>query len=84
MTFCGSPSYRKWLSTADNPRSNLPTIVHLSVYMCFADDGYVRTATETLEELDWCLDQLETMQTHRSVAGMASSKVDLRAHGKYK
>ena len=30
---------------------------------------------ETLEELDWCLDQLETMQTHRSVSDMASSKV---------
>ena len=30
---------------------------------------------ETLEELDWCLEQLETMQTHRSVSDMASSKV---------
>ncbi len=30
---------------------------------------------ETLEELDWCLDQLETMQTHRSVSDMASNKV---------
>ena len=30
---------------------------------------------ETLEELDWCLDQLETIQTHRSVSDMASSKV---------
>jgi len=29
---------------------------------------------ETLEELDWCLDQLETIQTHRSVSDMASSK----------
>ncbi|KIH51601.1 hypothetical protein ANCDUO_18312, partial [Ancylostoma duodenale] len=26
-------------------------------------------------ELDWCLDQLETIQTHRSVSEMASSKV---------
>lgn len=32
-------------------------------------------AVETLEELDWCLDQLETIQTHRSVSDMASSKV---------
>merc|ERR1711936_219494 len=31
-------------------------------------------AGETLEELDWCLDQLETIQTHRSVSDMASSK----------
>ena len=30
---------------------------------------------ETLEEMDWSLDQLETMQTHRSVSDMASSKV---------
>ena len=32
-------------------------------------------AIETLEELDWCLDQLETIQTHRSVSDMATSKV---------
>ncbi|KAM5238051.1 3',5'-cyclic-AMP phosphodiesterase 4A [Ctenodactylus gundi] len=31
-------------------------------------------ARETLEELDWCLEQLETMQTHRSVSEMASHK----------
>ena len=35
----------------------------------------MRTAMETLEELDWCLDQLETMQTHKSVSDMASNKV---------
>ena len=43
--------------------------------MTFLDENYVRRATETLEELDWCLDQLETIQTHRSVSDMASSKV---------
>lgn len=32
-------------------------------------------AQETLDELDWCLDQLETIQIHRSVSEMASSKV---------
>ncbi|XP_074881214.1 3',5'-cyclic-AMP phosphodiesterase 4A isoform X2 [Buteo buteo] len=31
-------------------------------------------ARETLEELDWCLDQLETLQTHRAVSEMASNK----------
>ena len=41
----------------------------------FPDENYVRRAGETLEELDWCLDQLETIQTHRSVSDMASSKV---------
>ena len=29
----------------------------------------------TLEELDWCLEQLETMQTHKSVSDLASLKV---------
>jgi len=38
------------------------------------DENYVKRAGETLEELDWCLDQLETIQTHRSVSDMASSK----------
>ena len=40
-----------------------------------SDENYVRMAIETLEELDWCLDQLETIQTHRSVSDMATSKV---------
>jgi len=39
-------------------------------------------AIETLEELDWCLDQLETIQTHRSVSDMATSKVS-PPHGSY-
>ncbi|XP_045024895.1 cAMP-specific 3',5'-cyclic phosphodiesterase isoform X3 [Daphnia magna] len=38
------------------------------------NETYSRLAVETLEELDWCLDQLETIQTHRSVSDMASSK----------
>ena len=40
------------------------------------DENYVKRAGDTLEELDWCLDQLETIQTHRSVSDMASSKVN--------
>lgn len=44
------------------------------LWVCL-DESYMRTAMETLEELDWCLDQLETMQTHRSVSDMASNKV---------
>lgn len=39
------------------------------------DETYVRLAMDTMEELDWCLDQLETIQTHRSVSDMASLKV---------
>ncbi|KAM5187569.1 3',5'-cyclic-AMP phosphodiesterase 4C isoform 2-T2 [Callospermophilus lateralis] len=38
-----------------------------------ADSGQ-KLALETLEELDWCLDQLETLQTRHSVGEMASNK----------
>ncbi|XP_074454418.1 3',5'-cyclic-AMP phosphodiesterase 4B isoform X5 [Larus michahellis] len=38
------------------------------------DEPYQKLAMETLEELDWCLDQLETIQTYRSVSEMASNK----------
>jgi len=38
-------------------------------------DMSTRLAIQTLEEMEWCLDQLEKMQTHRSVADMATSKV---------
>ncbi|XP_022917605.2 3',5'-cyclic-AMP phosphodiesterase isoform X7 [Onthophagus taurus] len=40
----------------------------------YGDDSYMKMALETMEELDWCLDQLETIQTHRSVSDMASLK----------
>ncbi|XP_015259897.1 PREDICTED: cAMP-specific 3',5'-cyclic phosphodiesterase 4C-like isoform X1 [Cyprinodon variegatus] len=39
-----------------------------------SDQQYQQLALDTLEELDWCLDQLETIQTHRSVSEMASTK----------
>ncbi|XP_047199639.1 cAMP-specific 3',5'-cyclic phosphodiesterase 4B [Hippoglossus stenolepis] len=39
-----------------------------------SDQEYQQLALDTLEELDWCLDQLETIQTHRSVSEMASNK----------
>ena len=45
------------------------------IFFFFSDDNYIRLSIETLEELDWCLDQLETIQTHRSVSDMATSKV---------
>uniref|UniRef100_A0A673XWV2 Phosphodiesterase n=1 Tax=Salmo trutta TaxID=8032 RepID=A0A673XWV2_SALTR len=38
------------------------------------EEAYQKLATETLEELDWCLDQLETLQTRHSVGEMASNK----------
>ncbi|XP_010895803.3 cAMP-specific 3',5'-cyclic phosphodiesterase 4D isoform X4 [Esox lucius] len=38
------------------------------------EEPYPKLAMETLEELDWCLDQLETLQTRHSVGEMASNK----------
>jgi hypothetical protein len=42
----------------------------------FLDDSSLTQAIATLEELDWCLEQLETMQTHKSVSDLASLKVE--------
>uniref|UniRef100_A0A8B9NMH1 3',5'-cyclic-AMP phosphodiesterase n=1 Tax=Accipiter nisus TaxID=211598 RepID=A0A8B9NMH1_9AVES len=44
----------------------------------FAEGAYQKLASETLEELDWCLDQLETLKTRHSVSEMASNKVGAR------
>ncbi|XP_035986080.1 cAMP-specific 3',5'-cyclic phosphodiesterase 4D-like, partial [Fundulus heteroclitus] len=41
---------------------------------CISEEPYQKLAMETLEELDWCLDQLETLQTRHSVSEMASNK----------
>jgi len=30
---------------------------------------------EILDDIDWCLERLENIQTHRSIADMASTKV---------
>uniref|UniRef100_A0A8C3JM03 Phosphodiesterase n=1 Tax=Calidris pygmaea TaxID=425635 RepID=A0A8C3JM03_9CHAR len=38
------------------------------------EDAHQKLSRETLEELDWCLDQLETLQTRHSVSEMASNK----------
>ena len=43
-----------------------------------AEDAHQKLSRETLEELDWCLDQLETLQTRHSVSEMASNKVRVR------
>uniref|UniRef100_A0A1I8A4C6 3',5'-cyclic-AMP phosphodiesterase n=1 Tax=Steinernema glaseri TaxID=37863 RepID=A0A1I8A4C6_9BILA len=37
-------------------------------------DAASQMALEAIDELDWCLEQLETVQTHRSVSEMASNK----------
>ncbi|XP_062306308.1 cAMP-specific 3',5'-cyclic phosphodiesterase 4D isoform X3 [Osmerus eperlanus] len=52
------------------PSSNPPSMCK----PCLAEEPYQKLAVETLEELDWCLDQLETIQTRHSVSEMASNK----------
>uniref|UniRef100_A0A8C1W4Z4 Phosphodiesterase n=1 Tax=Cyprinus carpio TaxID=7962 RepID=A0A8C1W4Z4_CYPCA len=52
--------------------ANVTTPTNNTVVMWY--ETYQQLARETLEELDWCLDQLETIQTHRSVSEMASNK----------
>uniref|UniRef100_A0A3Q2QSS4 Phosphodiesterase n=1 Tax=Fundulus heteroclitus TaxID=8078 RepID=A0A3Q2QSS4_FUNHE len=56
------------LASLRTVRSNVAALTHLQ------DQPYQKLAMETLEELDWCLDQLETLQTRHSVSEMASNK----------
>ncbi|XP_035632967.1 cAMP-specific 3',5'-cyclic phosphodiesterase 4D-like isoform X2 [Oncorhynchus keta] len=49
---------------------SMPTHTNPSI----PEEPYQKLAIETLEELDWCLDQLETLQTRHSVSEMASNK----------
>eukprot|EP00066_Takifugu_rubripes_P026018 XP_011615284.1 PREDICTED: cAMP-specific 3',5'-cyclic phosphodiesterase 4B-like [Takifugu rubripes] len=53
-----------------SPAANQPSVTKV----CLSDESYQKLAMETMEELDWCLDQLETIQTYRSVSDMASNK----------
>ncbi|KAM9385087.1 3',5'-cyclic-AMP phosphodiesterase 4B isoform 2-T2 [Pholidichthys leucotaenia] len=55
-------------------RSPAATTQPQNTRVCVPDDAYQKLAMETMEELDWCLDQLETIQTYRSVSDMASTK----------
>ncbi|XP_038151044.1 cAMP-specific 3',5'-cyclic phosphodiesterase 4B-like isoform X2 [Cyprinodon tularosa] len=58
------------LSNKRSPAANQPS----ATKVCLSDESYQKLAMETMEELDWCLDQLETIQTYRSVSDMASNK----------
>uniref|UniRef100_H3DJP5 Phosphodiesterase n=1 Tax=Tetraodon nigroviridis TaxID=99883 RepID=H3DJP5_TETNG len=58
-------------SNKRSPMCNPPPITKTAFT---AEEAYQKLATETLEELDWCLDQLETLQTRHSVSEMASNK----------
>ncbi|KAG7326441.1 hypothetical protein KOW79_009842 [Hemibagrus wyckioides] len=57
-------------SNKRSPATTQPSLTRV----CLSDDSYQKLAVETMEELDWCLDQLETIQTYRSVSDMASNK----------
>uniref|UniRef100_A0A8C7ZLE5 Phosphodiesterase n=1 Tax=Oryzias sinensis TaxID=183150 RepID=A0A8C7ZLE5_9TELE len=57
------------LASLRTVRSNFAVLTHLQ-----DQEPYQKLAMETLEELDWCLDQLETLQTRHSVSDMASNK----------
>ncbi|KRZ43513.1 putative 3',5'-cyclic phosphodiesterase pde-4, partial [Trichinella pseudospiralis] len=46
----------------------------IGTQLATAQEDTFQLAANTLVELDWCLEQLETIQTHRSVSEMASSK----------
>ncbi|KAJ8389096.1 hypothetical protein AAFF_G00123020 [Aldrovandia affinis] len=52
------------------PLGSQPTVPKATL----SEETYEQLARETLEELDWCLEQLETIQPHRSVSDMASTK----------
>ncbi|XP_019906758.1 cAMP-specific 3',5'-cyclic phosphodiesterase 4C isoform X2 [Esox lucius] len=57
-------------SEGRSPVTSQPTVPQATL----SDETYQQMARETLDELDWCLDQLETIQTYRSVGDMASNK----------
>ncbi|XP_014345511.1 3',5'-cyclic-AMP phosphodiesterase 4B [Latimeria chalumnae] len=61
--------------TSDSAMDSMQQLSPNYMSVClFAEESFQKIAMETLEELDWCLDQLETIQTYRSVSEMASNK----------
>ncbi|XP_077374097.1 3',5'-cyclic-AMP phosphodiesterase 4C-like isoform X1 [Festucalex cinctus] len=50
--------------------SNPPSMCNTSL----AEEPHQQLSIETLDELDWCLEQLETLKTRHSVSEMASNK----------
>ncbi|XP_076355145.1 3',5'-cyclic-AMP phosphodiesterase 4C-like isoform X3 [Tachypleus tridentatus] len=67
ITLAKVPAYKSRRSSPSNNSSSMSS-------KQLTEDQHGKLAIETLEELDWCLDQLETIQAHRSVGDMASSK----------
>uniref|UniRef100_A0A3P8Y6P6 Phosphodiesterase n=1 Tax=Esox lucius TaxID=8010 RepID=A0A3P8Y6P6_ESOLU len=56
------------------PFAQVSATLMLFLSLTPSEEPYPKLAMETLEELDWCLDQLETLQTRHSVGEMASNK----------
>lgn len=63
------------ITTAAGSLSRTVRVYEIHSYLLIIDDSSLSQAVATLEELDWCLEQLETMQTHKSVSDLASLKV---------
>ncbi|KAM6948818.1 3',5'-cyclic-AMP phosphodiesterase 4C-like isoform 2-T2 [Aplochiton taeniatus] len=57
-------------ATKRSSSSNPPSMCKTSL----AEEPHQQLAVETLDELDWCLEQLETLKTRHSVSEMASNK----------
>uniref|UniRef100_A0A3P8P1P6 Phosphodiesterase n=1 Tax=Astatotilapia calliptera TaxID=8154 RepID=A0A3P8P1P6_ASTCA len=53
-----------------------PMKFNIYIYVCdiHTEEPHQQLAIETLDELDWCLEQLETLKTRHSVSEMASNK----------
>lgn len=62
-----APSIQKRQSSASSTGGSLPSNL--------SKEELEKLARTTIEDLEWCLEQLETIQTHRSVSEMASTKV---------
>ncbi|GIY87695.1 hypothetical protein CEXT_166962 [Caerostris extrusa] len=64
---CPTNKQKKECESPENSGSPPPKIP-------LTEEEKERLMEETLDELDWCLEQLETIQAHRSVGDMAFSK----------
>lgn len=60
-------------SCAEKDSRDVPATQGNSVSV-LSEDQRQKLAMDTLEELEWCLEQLETIQTHKSVSDMATNK----------
>nr|XP_039273335.1 cAMP-specific 3',5'-cyclic phosphodiesterase 4C-like isoform X1 [Styela clava] len=79
MLTSANPTNSRRSPVGQTPRVSSPTFTASGQQtptpaFVYGTEEFKKQSLETLEELDWCLDQLETVQTHRSVSDMASNK----------